>query len=117
MADALTRLLLLALALSQGVALLAGLWGGAIRLAGGIAFVCPSIILGVCLGGMGPRIQWGDVTALEAGFLIVNLASAAVSLFLLRTGGRPAALFWAVWTVNSLSCAMMIYLAFFFRLF
>lgn len=100
----------------QAAALVAALWG-TLRLASGVAFLCPAIILGVILSRMGPTIHWGNVTLLEKAFLAVNLASALVSLLLLRRNGRPAGLFWAIWIANSLSCAAMIYLAFFFRLF
>ena len=112
-----TKLLLVVLAASQGAVLVAGLWGRAPRLGCGVAFLCPAVILGICLSRMGPGIEWSHVNRLEAGFLALNLASALVSLFLIPTSGRPLALLWSVWIANSVSCAFMIYLAFFFRLF
>lgn len=113
----LTRLAVLILALSQGVAFVAGMRGVSRRFASGAALLCPTIVLGVCLSRMGPRMEWSAISRLEAGFLLFNLASALACVFLLRTGGRPPALFWAAWIANGLSCAMMIYLAFVFRLF
>ena len=118
MDESFAKLLVAALAVAQGAALVARMVGE--RTAGfacWVALLCPSIIVAFCLSRMTGNIQSGNVSGLEAAFLLFNVASAAASVFLLRTNGGPAALFWTVWVANSASCAFMVYLAFFFRLF
>ena len=110
--ETIRKLLAAALALGQVLALVAGL-RGALRVASWIGCLCPAIILGMCL----PWISWKDLKPLEGLFLGIAVSSLALSLVVVRGGGRPFSLLAILWIVNCGLCAMMIYLAFFFRLF
>ena len=102
----------------QGAALLAMVTGWR-AWADCVALLCPLTILALCLARMPIGIQGVEMRPVEVAFLTVNVVSAVVAAtFLLRH--FAAAPVWgrgAVWVVNSLACAAMVYLAFFFRLF
>src|SRR5262249_46457326 len=110
------KLLALTLAILQVVTLVASLRSGISRFSCLGSFLCPSVILGFCVSGMRP-IHWSNLRRVEVAFLIFHVASILVSLLFIRPSGRPPALFLAVWLANSVLCTMLLYLAFFFRLF
>src|ERR1700687_2662745 len=106
--DAIRKLLVIALVVGQGSVL----WAyarRAFRFASWVGFICPLVILGVCLRGMGPRIEWSDLRLIEAAFLRVSAVNVLLSILLIRSAGRPRWLLTIVWAANSCSCAMMIY--------
>lgn len=98
----------------QGASLWAG-WAGAGRVADWVALLCPAGVLALTLGRMSPGSDWRPI---ETAFLAMNLACLGLALVLLWSGAAaPVAARWGLWAVNSLSCAILVYLAFFFRLF
>lgn len=110
------KLFVSVLVVAQVAALVAGA-RRSYRFGGWAGFLCASLTLGICFFRMGPNIQWSSLRWLEMVFLVLNAVTALASLLLIRTSGRPPALFWSVWLANSCSVAMMVYLAFFFSLF
>lgn len=86
-----------------------------------VALACPLAVLALCIGRMsfdGPLSLWRGLRPLEQVFLAGNvlLALAAAGLLLGRVGAASAT-GWLLWVFNTASCAVMVYLAFFFRLF
>ncbi|OIP63252.1 MAG: hypothetical protein CO150_07715 [Nitrospirae bacterium CG_4_9_14_3_um_filter_53_35] len=111
--------LVIVIAIAQVTALAAGL-KGSVRLGSWISLLCPLILLGIYLTGMGPIISWSDFTHhVQKIFPLfaIHVVSILLLLLLCQTRGRPPQLFWIVWTVNSYLCTLMIYAVFFFRLF
>jgi len=115
--DALARLVVVILVVVQAASFIALARSHQGRLVRFGALACPLVVLAVCLARMGPLTNGSDVTPLEQAFLGINVANAIGALVLLLRNGGPKAAAWAVWLVNSASCAAMVYLAFFFRLF
>lgn len=104
----------LALCAAQGLALWLGVAGKG-RLADWLALGCPAALLLLTLVRMPPPHAWQP---LEAAFVLFNATAVGWALLhLWRGAATGAALRWSLWLVNSLSCAVMVYLAFVFRLF
>lgn len=101
------------------------LLSGPRRLALAAELLCPLAVLTLCVSRMafdGTTAWFSALRPLEAAFLVINLTAAVVAAGLLLAAGAAAeeargAAAWAVWCVNTASCAAMVYLAFFFRLF
>lgn len=104
------------------------LWLRRWRLANWVMFGSPLLVLAICIGRLGLEDLPAALLAmqpLEHAFLAVNVMLMAVAVSLLRRkpAGRhgpvdsASTMAWALWTVNAVVCAVMVYLAFFFRLF
>lgn len=101
----------------QGVALFATA-SGATRWAAWAGLLCPLGILALCANRMSLGVTGVSPRPIELMFLAANLASATLAaLHLWRAGAAPVWTRWGLWIVNTASCAVMVYLAFFFRLF
>ena len=101
----------------QGVALFATATG-ATRVAAWAGLLCPLGILALCANRMALGVTGVSPRPIEILFLAGNLAAATLAVLLLwRAGAAPAWSGWGLWIVNAASCAVMVYLAFFFRLF
>ena len=81
------------------------------------ALLCPLGILTICVARTGMSNHWASLQSAELAFLAGNLASAVAAIGLILRSARPAWAIAGLWLVNSLFCAFMVYLAFFFRLF
>ncbi|OIP63253.1 MAG: hypothetical protein CO150_07720 [Nitrospirae bacterium CG_4_9_14_3_um_filter_53_35] len=109
--------LVIVIAIAQVAALAAGL-KGSVRLGSWISLLCPLILLGIYFTNMRRMQSWSNLKPIEFSFLAINVVTIPLLLLLCQTRGRPPQLlFWAVWTVNSCLCTIMIYAAFFSRVF
>lgn len=91
------------------------------RLATWVALACPLAVLALCIGRMsfdGPLSLLRSLRPLEQVFLAGNAVSAlAAAGLLLGKVDSASEMGWLLWAFNTVSCAVMVYLAFFFRLF
>lgn len=95
----------------------AGLATGRPRLAVWGGVLCPLCVLVICAARIHLGGQWASLRGSEIGFLMANLASAGVGLVQWRRAAPRTGVAWGGWLLNTASCACMVYLAFFFRLF